>query len=56
LEECIQGNEQGKVRAVKEMRKLPNNEYYRELEAIALFSSPQVGILACFCRRKHHSI
>jgi hypothetical protein len=56
LEECIQGNEQGKVRAVKEMRKLPDNEYYRELEAIALFSSPQVSILACFCRRKQLSI
>jgi hypothetical protein len=55
LEECIQGREQGKVRAMKEMRKLPNNECFRELEAIALFSSPQVSILAFFCRRNSTS-
>ena len=51
LEECIRGNEQGKVRAVKEIRKPENNDYYRELEAAALFSYPKVSILACFRSR-----
>jgi hypothetical protein len=46
LEKCVQGNEQGKVRAVKEIRKPENSNYYRELEAAALFSYPKVSILA----------
>jgi hypothetical protein len=51
LEKCVRGNGHGKVRAVKEIRKPENNDYYRELEAAALFSLPQVSILACFRSR-----
>jgi hypothetical protein len=42
LEQCIQGDSKGKLRAVKRTRKLGN--YQRELEAIALFSHEQVGL------------
>jgi len=38
LEQCIQGDSEGKVRAVKIIQKLVGDNYYRELEAIALFS------------------
>ncbi|KAL8993905.1 MAG: hypothetical protein Q9169_005996 [Polycauliona sp. 2 TL-2023] len=38
LEHCIQGDDKGKARAVKSMRKLESMDYYRELEAVALFS------------------
>ncbi|MCJ1268036.1 hypothetical protein MMC22_007922 [Lobaria immixta] len=38
LERCIQGDSEGKVRAVKKVEKLKSSDYYRELEAIALFS------------------
>jgi hypothetical protein len=44
LEQCIQGNTEGKARAVKKIQKLDRNNYYRELEAIALFSHNKVGI------------
>jgi hypothetical protein len=46
FEKCVQGNEQGKVRAVKEIQKSQNSNYYRELEAAVLFSYPKVSILA----------
>jgi hypothetical protein len=39
---CIQGDNKGKLRAVKKIQKLPSSDYYRELEAIALFSHTQV--------------
>ena len=45
LERCIQGNSEGKVRAVKKVRKLESSDYYRELEAIALFSHSNVSLL-----------
>ena len=45
LERCIQGNSEGKVRAVKKFRKLESSDYYRELEAIALFSHSNVSLL-----------
>ncbi|MCJ1269155.1 hypothetical protein MMC22_009044 [Lobaria immixta] len=38
LERCSQGDSKGKVRAVKKVEKLKSSDYYRELEAIALFS------------------
>jgi hypothetical protein len=48
LELCIQGDSEGKVRAVKKVQKLDSNNYYRELEAIALFSHDKVSVLI-FC-------
>ena len=45
LEQCIQGDSEGKVRAVKEIQKLESSHYYRELEAIALFSHSKVSLL-----------
>jgi hypothetical protein len=56
LEKCVQGNKQGKVRAVKEIRKPENSNYYRELEAAALFSYPKVTIFADIRSRKWHNI
>lgn len=38
LERCIQGDDKGSLRAVKEVQKPRSGEYYGELEAIALFS------------------
>jgi hypothetical protein len=48
MEQCIQGDSEGKLRAVKKVRKLESKNYYRELEAIALFSHIKVSILI-FC-------
>lgn len=45
LERCIQGDSEGKVRAVKEVQKFESSDYYRELEAIALFSHNKVSLL-----------
>lgn len=45
-EQCIQGDSKGKVRAVKKVRKLESDDYYRELEAIALFSHSKVCRIA----------
>lgn len=45
LERCIQGDNQGKVRAVKKVQKLESSDCYRELEAIALFSHQKVSLL-----------
>ena len=45
LERCIQGDSEGKVRAVKKVEKLKSSNYYRELEAIALFSHSKVSRL-----------
>jgi serine/threonine protein kinase len=42
LEQCIQGDNKGGLRAVKKIRKLDN--YQRELEAIALFSHEKVSL------------
>lgn len=44
LERCIQGDDNGKVRAVKEVKKLESGDYNRELEAIALFSHAKVNM------------
>ena len=39
LERCTEGERKGELRAVKQIQKLESSgEYYRELEAIALFS------------------
>ncbi|KAL9131407.1 MAG: hypothetical protein Q9217_000675 [Psora testacea] len=38
LERCIQGDCNGEVRAVKKVQKLESGDYYKELEAIVLFS------------------
>ena len=45
LERCIQGESEGKVRAVKKVQKLESSDYFRELEAIALFSHSKVKLL-----------
>ena len=45
LERCIHGESEGKVRAVKKIQKLESGDYYRELEAIALFSHSNVNLL-----------
>lgn len=42
LERCIQGDDKGEVRAVKEIQKPESSDYYRELEAVALFSHTKV--------------
>jgi calcium/calmodulin-dependent protein kinase I len=44
-ERCIRGDMKGKVRAVKKIQKLESCHYYRELEAIALFSHQKVSLL-----------
>ena len=48
LERCIQGDMKGEVRAVKKVQKLDSKDYYRELEAIALFSHTNVSQLLFF--------
>ncbi len=42
LERCIQGDSERNVRAVKKIRKIESSAYYRELNAIALFSHSKV--------------
>lgn len=39
LESCVQGDRKGQVRAVKKIQKLQSSDFFRELEAIALFSN-----------------
>jgi serine/threonine protein kinase len=46
LEVCTQGNKEGKLRAVKEIRKPKDTNYYRELEALAYFSHANVSTTA----------
>lgn len=46
LERCIQGDGTGSFRAVKKIPKLESSNYYRELEAVALFSHSKVSILS----------
>ena len=48
LERCIEGDSKGEVRAVKKILKLESSDYYRELEAIALFSHAKVSLLLSF--------
>ena len=43
LEQCVQGDKEGNVRAVKRIKKPEDLNYYRELEALAHFSYPQVS-------------
>ena len=50
VERCIRGDSQGKVRAVKTVPKLGSSDYYRELEAVALFSHRQVSVLLLSCQ------
>ena len=38
LERCIRGDDEGELRAVKQVQKVETSDYNRELEAIALFS------------------
>ena len=42
LERCLDGRDGSRVRAVKKIPKLENVNYYRELQAITLFSRPKV--------------
>ena len=50
LEGCIQGDSEGRLRAVKKVPKLEGRDYYRELEAVALFSHSKVSLLlSSFC-------
>ncbi|KAL8855550.1 MAG: hypothetical protein Q9178_007819, partial [Gyalolechia marmorata] len=44
LEQCVKGDKQGRIRAVKEIQKSTGGNYNRELEAIALFSQPKIFI------------
>ena len=44
LEQCIQGDSKGEVRAVKKLLKLESSNCNRELEAIALFSHTKVSL------------
>lgn len=44
LEQCIFGDKQGELRAVKEVPKHGSVDVNRELEAIALFSHAKVGL------------
>ena len=48
LERCFQGDTKGEIRAVKEILKLASGDYYRELEAMALFSHTKVSLLLLF--------
>ena len=48
LERCIQGDNKGEVRVVKKVQKLESSDYYRELEAIALFSHTKVSLPLLF--------
>lgn len=48
LERCIQENNERNVRAVKKIRKIDSSAYYRELEAMALFSHSKVRSLPLF--------
>ncbi|KAL8669334.1 MAG: hypothetical protein Q9168_006070 [Polycauliona sp. 1 TL-2023] len=51
LEHCIEGDDKGKARAVKGIRKLESSNYNRELEAVALFSHKDVpgpAVSHCF--------
>ena len=50
LERCVQGDGEGKVRAVKKVQKLDSSDYHRELEAIALFSHSKASIMLSFSR------
>ena len=45
LQRCIQGDSEGKVRAVKKVPKRESSNYHRELEAIALFSHSKARLL-----------
>ena len=42
LEECISGETAGRVRAVKKLHRARNENYYHELNALALFSLGKV--------------
>lgn len=53
LERCIQGDRKEEVRAVKKVQKLESSDYYRELEAIALFSHTKVSLLLVLV---HHPV
>lgn len=53
LERCLQSGKERNVRAVKKIRKVDSSTYYRELEAMALFSHSKVrSLLMLFIR--HH--
>ena len=56
LERCIQGDCKGEVRAVKMIRKLQNSNYYRELEAIAIFSRTKVAARPMFYLLTYHTL
>lgn len=44
LQRCIDGENQGELQAIKEIKKLKDNNFYKELEAIALFSHDKVSV------------
>jgi hypothetical protein len=54
LEKCIYGDRKGSFRAVKKIQKVASINYYRELEAIALFSHDQASThLSLLCLHGH---
>ena len=55
LEECVRGSNEGKVCAVKEIQKPEDSNYYRELEAVALFSYKQVSMIAPLRSKKQQA-
>jgi hypothetical protein len=57
LQRCTQGIDEGSARAVKMLKKSGTSNYYRELEAIALFSHEKVCltlIFLCDSFQVHH--
>ena len=49
LEQCIVGNQEGELRAVKDFPKQGSGDYSREVEAIAIFSNQKVNLRLCYC-------
>ena len=45
LERCVGGDDKRKLRAVKQVQKLDDSDYRRELEAITLFSHSKASLL-----------
>ena len=50
LERCIEGDRKDDLRAVKRVPKSEHNDYFKELEAVALFSHSKVSGLLVFAR------
>ena len=48
LEQCVEGDKQGRIQAIKEIQKSIEGNYNRELEAIALFLQPKVSLISTY--------